>query len=346
MPGSDGICTTVDGTKFTCGCDTNNYFWNGSRCMTKRAFGNICTGITKCYDESANEISCADSGEFYGQDAHYAEAGTCTPQSFTIRNPYGHPEEEIVIDNNLELEWQKNISKDKFDWQHAINYCADLDYGGYKDWRLPKPKELLSIVNYSRHNPPTDTAYFAEGGTSTSKAFWTSKKDAHNSAKAWGVGFYDNYSAGNLYSYSNDTALYIRCVRGKILPESPTLTVSTKNRDEIVTDNLTGLIWKKTFTNNASWTSALAYCENLEYAGYDDWRLPNILELASLINLNYSSHASDFPSINTVRPPWSSSTNPFYTTGYTNNWTVDYYDGELTIKLLNDSTNVNTVCVR
>ena len=344
MDGSDGICTPIDGTNFTCGC-TDDYFWNGSRCMTKRAFGNICTGITKCYDDSANEISCEESGDFYGQDAQYAAKGFCTPQSFTITVPVGHPGEEIVIDNNLGLEWQKNIAADKFDWQHAITYCADLDYGGYDDWRLPKPKELLSIINYSRDNPPTDTVYFAEAGTSISNDFWTSKKYIGNSSKAWGVGFYKGYDGGNLYYYSNDTQLYVRCVRGRILPESPTLTVSTKGRDEIVTDNLTGLIWKKTFINKASWASALAYCENLTYAGYDDWRLPNILELASLLNLDYR-HASDFPSINTVRPPWSSSTNPFTTTTATHIWTVTFYGGDISIKLLNDGSSVNTMCVR
>ena len=342
MDGSDGICTPIDGTKFTCGC-INGYFWNGSRCMTKHAFGNICTGIIKCYDDSANEISCAESGEFYGQDAQYTEAGACTPKSFTIKTPdVGHPEEKVVVDNNLGLEWQKSIPADKFDWQHAISYCADLEYAGYTDWRLPKPKEMLSIVDYSRNDPPVDTTYFA-GGISSDSAFWTSKKYARNSANSWGIDFH-SYYGGELKFYSNDTTLYVRCVRGEILPESPTLTVSTRNGDEIVTDNLTGLIWNKNFAKFDTWKLALAYCENSTYAGYTDWRLPNIFELLSLLNLNYN-RASDFPNINLMSTPWSSSTNPFYTTGYTNIWTVRYNGGSMEIKNTYDSGQ-NTMCVR
>ena len=32
------------------------------------------------------------------------------------------------------------------------------------------------------------------------------------------------------------------------------------------------------------WESALAYCENLEFAGHDDWKLPNVKELQTLVD--------------------------------------------------------------
>jgi hypothetical protein len=55
--------------------------------------------------------------------------------------------------------------------------------------------------------------------------------------------------------------------------------------DGTVTDNLTGLMWTKDaqqIRGGMSWTDALDACNNLSFAGYNDWRMPNIRELASL----------------------------------------------------------------
>ena len=61
----------------------------------------------------------------------------------------------------------------------------------------------------------------------------------------------------------------------------------TDNGDGTVTDNCTGLMWQRN-TGNAGnplpWCEALAFCEQLELAGYDDWRLPNIGELLSIVD--------------------------------------------------------------
>lgn len=54
----------------------------------------------------------------------------------------------------------------------------------------------------------------------------------------------------------------------------------------IVTDTTTGLQWQDNETVNKKWDEAIDYCEALNLDGYDDWRLPNIKELTSLVDDN------------------------------------------------------------
>lgn len=42
-----------------------------------------------------------------------------------------------------------------------------------------------------------------------------------------------------------------------------------------------------------NWCEALAYCENLTFAGHDDWRLPNIRELQSIVDYGRFTLAID-----------------------------------------------------
>ncbi len=68
----------------------------------------------------------------------------------------------------------------------------------------------------------------------------------------------------------------------------------TDNDDGTVTDNVTGLMWTRSpdlddngtidFADKRSYKQALASAEGFIYIGYDDWRLPTIKELYSLID--------------------------------------------------------------
>ena len=44
-----------------------------------------------------------------------------------------------------------------------------------------------------------------------------------------------------------------------------------------------GLQWSKLSPNSMFWTQALMYCKTLDEDGHNDWRLPNIDELRTLI---------------------------------------------------------------
>ena len=55
------------------------------------------------------------------------------------------------------------------------------------------------------------------------------------------------------------------------------------NEDGTVTDTKTGLMWQQNLSSTTyTWCNALAHCENLDLADYDDWRLPNVKELQSI----------------------------------------------------------------
>ncbi len=74
-----------------------------------------------------------------------------------------------------------------------------------------------------------------------------------------------------------------------------------KDNGETILDQSTGLEWQKRdhtdYTDNLlTWEQALAYCEDLELAGYDDWRLPNKLELRSIVEHS----KTDPPAINNL----------------------------------------------
>lgn len=54
--------------------------------------------------------------------------------------------------------------------------------------------------------------------------------------------------------------------------------------DEVIcTDALSGLTWQKDADCCYDWEDAKDYCESLELGGYNDWRLPGLSELRSLI---------------------------------------------------------------
>jgi hypothetical protein len=68
------------------------------------------------------------------------------------------------------------------------------------------------------------------------------------------------------------------------------------NGDGTITDNITGLMWQKSpdmdgdgdidYDDKMSYEEALTEVEDFDLAGYDDWRLPSIKEIYSLIMFN------------------------------------------------------------
>ena len=102
----------------------------------------------------------------------------------------------------------------------------------------------------------------------------------------------------------------------------------TDNEDGTVTDNVTGLIWPQTNDDTTrNWEAALSYCEGLVFADVSDWRLPNIRELESIVDIALENPAIDSPFSGTDSSYyWSSTT---YVSDPDNEaWAVDFNDGD------------------
>ena len=115
----------------------------------------------------------------------------------------------------------------------------------------------------------------------------------------------------------------------------------TDNGDGTVTDNLTGLIWAQNANLDGAktWADALSYVNGLDHATYDDWRLPNVNELESLINAEQASsaawlNAQGFTDVQ-AGTYWTSTT---YVNNTSNAWVVHMEDGYVAASNLKAST--------
>lgn len=101
------------------------------------------------------------------------------------------------------------------------------------------------------------------------------------------------------------------------------------NGDGTVTDTKLHLMWqKKTDDRLHTWSGALYYCKALPLAGHEDWRLPTIEELLSIIDYGARNPAIDkelFPG--TIVSYYWTSTN--YYSHKELMWQVDFHSGKV-----------------
>lgn len=112
----------------------------------------------------------------------------------------------------------------------------------------------------------------------------------------------------------------------------------TDNQDGTVIDNISGLIYQKcsngqnniTCSDSAimlTWVNAISYCEGLSLGSRSGWRLPNVNELANLVDYGKSTapfiNNSIFPST-VSNSYWSSST---FAQSTTYAWNINFDNG-------------------
>ncbi len=263
------------------------------------------TGIFKCYGESTivfNECpgdpglaSCATTA-FCGQDAQYGLDTTSSVNRFNRLTGA----EPIVIDAWTELVWQgcpAGLTSSLCDegtletrtWAGAIAYCDALNwFNPSYGWHLPSRYELQSIVNYATFALAVYPDSFPN--ITSEMNFWTASRQ-EGVPKAWML----KGKEAHLIPDDVDVPKSVLCVSRH--PQKVTQRFTrTTGLEPVVEDAATGLIWQGCAaglsgdgcttgtTAELTWKEALAYCEGLDWGGMDDWRLPDGMELGSLVD--------------------------------------------------------------
>jgi hypothetical protein len=291
----------------------------------------VDTGQTRCYD-NRNEIAPPKPGQpFYGQDAQFK----AHPPSYTLS-----ADGLTVLDNNTVLTWQRSPDtdgngvlnrSDKLTLAQAQALPAKLNtakFGGFDDWRLPSIKELYSLfdargtdpsgpmnLDPSRLTPYLDTNFFkfAYGDTRTGERiidsqYASSTKYVGKGARGFDKLFGVNFADGRIKGYDlfmpgggREKTFFVLCVRG-----NPAYGKNDfrDNGDGTITDRATGLVWSKSDSGQGmNWQNALAWVQkkNAErFLGHDDWRLPSVKELQSIVDYTRSPDTSHSPAIDPV----------------------------------------------
>lgn len=220
----------------------------------------------------------------------------------------------------------------------AVSYCDNLTLGGYDDWRVPSFRELESIVDYGRNEHTIDPIF----QNIAPNDYWLTSSYLSSTASSASAGDQHIllFTSGQQFSYMNNGAYFVRCVRGAELQSS-----FTRSNDDIVTDHAAGLMWQdnsEAATTHQVWENAINYCEALTLGSYSDWRLPNIRELQTIVDFNTYN-----PSIYSVfqnKAPytyWSS-------TGQTASneqgaWKISFYNGLADVSFNTDGFYVRCV---
>jgi hypothetical protein len=274
--------------------DTNNYPIVG-------------TGVETFYSNKALITETKPGDPYYGQDANY-------PGKLPSYTDNG---DGTTTDNVTGLMWQQDMGE-QISFKEAFIKAEKSTLAGYDDWRVPTLKELYSLMLFTgqigrEHKSLKmfiDTRYFNQpiGDTANGKReidaqTWSATEYAgitmNRNETVFGVNFVD----GHIKGYPKNRrrvphTLYCRLVRGN--PEYGKNNF-VDNGDGTISDLATGLMWQQSDDGIArDWGEALEYAENLNFADYSDWRLPNTKELQSIVDYTRSPQATDSPAIDPI----------------------------------------------
>jgi len=265
--------------------------WTISNHHLSSQIGNIYKGDGEVVDTDKSSIVMRTGikiSRYEGDDGSYQKGGKDIDYAINT--------EGTLTDKVTGLEWQYIEIPEKFrEVESADNYCTTASFSSDKEgWRLPTNKEIVYTID-----------------------------------KSDGIQEYPIYkfeALDNIWSTSNNNPenklLPVICVKGETINTRYVADLKRDDTAEVVIDGQTGLMWQDNASNisiTKNWTDAIDYCEGLDHAGYINWRLPNINELAYtlpnsvFINETVFSGTLWGPSHPLRKPYWSSTPNPSVT---------------------------------
>ncbi|MCF7920122.1 MAG: DUF1566 domain-containing protein [Candidatus Cloacimonetes bacterium] len=323
--------------------------------MAEITYPIVDTGQTLYYNNLTAITEPIAGDAFFGQDACY----TGNQPSFTDNG------DGTITDNVTGLMWQKTTDQDgdgdidyqdKMSQSEALANAVNCTTGGYTDWRLPNIKEQYSLMDFNGIDPSgyegsstddlvpfIDTDYFdfGYGDLSADERIIDSQyatstlyigTTMNGNETMFGVNFADGrikgYPTGPMPGHTEDKQFYVLYVRGAT---DYGINDFTDIGDGTITDNATGLMWMQNDSGDGMlWEDALSFAENADIAGYDDWRLPNVKELQSIVDYTRAPSVTGTPAIDPIfnctqiTSEAGTADYPFYWSGTTHaNWTQD-----------------------
>ncbi|HSW59384.1 MAG TPA: DUF1566 domain-containing protein, partial [bacterium] len=254
------------------------------------------TSQTLCYNNSV-AVSCPAFGNpFYGQEPQF----DYTVQSFVA-------DSDTVEESVSGLVWQKETpssysgctkgtGSSQCTLAEALDYCEDLDLGGFDDWRLPMGYELITTMDFAKTAPLIHSDFV----NTQSGNYWTVDST---------VSLSDGSISGGVPTEDG----FVKCVRGDGSGCAGCERYNFLEMDKLIVDlvdvdtNEVVFWYFDDLASAVDWEDALDYCSGVTENGLSNFRLPTINELHSLVDRSASNPAALVSSISPDKF-WTSTT--------------------------------------
>lgn len=250
-----------------------------------------------------------------------------------------HPNDGGVRDRDHRYSWKASTNADGDTCAGTLTPTCNSDayiaavnavgLCGASDWQLPTPAQLEGLLAYA--DPAgslnlIDRTWFPDQVNDGMNPFlvWSDQQADTLNLSAWAADFDFGWTA----IAGQASAGFVRLVRASTAPGGTRFTVSEPVAGEaVVTDAVTGLVWKQcpqglsgadcsTGTlSTLDWSGALTAAAGESFAGFGDWRLPNIIELASIrdytpVDFGTPAISTEFAGTTDTQQYWSSTNDP------------------------------------